>query len=246
MGSRTTRFCIGTSGWTYPSWKGHFYPEDLPQRRWFEYYTVQFPAVEVNATFYRRFKDTTYLNWRERAPEGFRYVLKAPRPITHRKYLAGVEEDVAEFWRSASLLEDRLGLILLQLAPRTPYDPACLKGALLAFADPKKVAVEFRHDRWLTEETRNILEETGSVFCTADSPKNRLMDWLTSDAGYIRLHGRKKWYSYDYSREELREIAALARILAKRGAQTVYIFFNNDAGGYAPKNALALKQMLRA
>ena len=244
MSNRKEQFLVGTSGWSYDHWKGVFYPEDCPKRKWFEYYTKKFSTVEVNATFYRKFGDKTYYNWRERVSKDFFYVLKAPRLITHRKYLKDVGEEVKGFCNSASLLENRLGLILLQLAPGTPYDPERLRKALLAFRDPKKVAVEFRNKKWFTEETRKLLMEVGSVFCTADSPKTTLMDWITSDIAYIRLHGRQKWYAYDYSTEELQEIAVLAKKMIEFGAKRIFIFFNNDFDGYAPKNALTLLELL--
>jgi uncharacterized protein YecE (DUF72 family) len=236
---------VGTSGWTYPDWQGIFYPEDWPKSRWFEYYATEFSTVEVNATFYRSFKDQTYHKWREQAPEEFRYVLKAPRFVTHRKHLKGAEKQIKSFWRSAALLEDKLGLILLQLAPSTAYDPDRLKTALLTFGDPGKVAVEFRHEKWLTEEIRDLLKEVGAIFCTADSPESELMDWVTSDVAYVRLHGRGQWYAHDYSLQELREIADLARRMEKLGAKQVYIFFNNDVNAYAPRNALTLLEMLK-
>jgi uncharacterized protein YecE (DUF72 family) len=88
------RFLVGTSGWTYSDWQGNFYPKDWPKRRWFEYYAKKFATVEVNATFYRTFKDQTYHKWRDQAPSGFSYVLKAPRLITHRKHLKGAEEQI--------------------------------------------------------------------------------------------------------------------------------------------------------
>jgi uncharacterized protein YecE (DUF72 family) len=238
-------FLIGTSGWSYPHWYKVFYPEDWPKSRWFEYYAQEFPAVEVNATFYRRFKDQTYVKWRDRAPGGFFYVLKAPRLITHRKYLRGVGEEITDFWRSASLLEEKLGLILLQLAPSTRYDIGLLREALLAFPEPRKLAVEFRHQRWLTPETMSLLEETEAVFCCAESPKLHLLDWVTSQTAYIRLHGRKSWYAYDYSAEELQEIAAFTRRVNRRGAKRVYVFFNNDHEGNAPRNAKMFLNMLR-
>jgi uncharacterized protein YecE (DUF72 family) len=237
-------FRIGTSGWNYPHWKGLFYPEGWPKTRWFEYYATRFSTVEVNATFYRRFQDQTYHKWRERVTQEFRYVLKAPKLITHRKYLVDVEGEIQEFCRSAALLEEKLGLILLQLAPSTPYDPERLKKALLAFDDPRKVAVEFRHKRWLTEETKGLLQGVGAVFCSADSPKSKLLDWVTSETAYIRLHGRKHWYDYNYSEAELKEIREMARHMTQQGARSVYVFFNNDFGGHAVKNALSLMQML--
>lgn len=235
---------IGTSGWSYPHWQGLFYPENLAKSRWFELYAATFPAVEVNATFYRRFQRQTYTKWRDRAPAHFRYILKAPRLITHRRYLLEVDDLIKEFWQSAQELGEHFGMILLQLAPRTPYDPERLRAALRAHPDPAKVAVEFRHERWLTNETRELLQEIGATFCAADSPQSDLMNWLTSEKAYIRLHGRKRWYSYDYTNKELEEIAALVLQLRTAGAREIYVFFNNDFEGYAPKNAMTLMTML--
>jgi len=238
------KFLVGTSGWTYDHWKGLFYPQDCPRNRWFEHYATQFPAVEINATFYRAFKDETYQKWYTCAPADFSYVLKAPRTITHRKYLLDAGEEIQAFDRSAALLKDKLGLILLHIAPSTPYDLDRLKRALLAFQDPRKVAVGFRHKSWINKETKDLLADLGTTFCDTDSPKSELVGWITSRQVYIRLHGRKRWYSYDYSDEELCEIAELIRKAVVQGAERVYVFFNNEFEGYAPKNALTLLEIL--
>jgi uncharacterized protein YecE (DUF72 family) len=238
------QFFIGTSGWTYDHWKGCFYPEKLPKNRWFDYYASHFSAVEVNATFYRSFTDQTYLKWKAKAPQDFGYVLKAPQTITHRKYLVDVEEDINVFSQSSALLEDCLEMILLQVAPGTTYDLDRLGKALLAFPDPRKVAVEFRHPQWDNTETERLLKETGATLCLVDSPHHQLNSVLTSDRAYLRLHGRKHWYSYNYSMAELTEIAELAREFVAQGIKEVYIFFNNDFEGYAPANALTLRAIL--
>jgi uncharacterized protein YecE (DUF72 family) len=238
-------FFVGTSGWTYDHWRGRFYPQDLPKKGWFDYYSSQFSVVEVNATFYRNFKDQTYHNWRERAPQGFGYVLKAPRLITHRKYLVDVDDDIRAFYQSGSLLQDKFEMILLQVAPNTPYDLERLQVALSAFPDPGKVAVEFRRSEWLNPETMSLLRNVGATICNVDSPQQRVTGSLTSNWAYLRLHGRNRWYMYDYSDDELKEIADLARNLAVKGANRVYIFFNNDFEGYAPANARALQGLLR-
>jgi uncharacterized protein YecE (DUF72 family) len=240
----SAQFLIGTSGWTYDHWKGCFYPESLAKARWFDYYATQFSAVEVNATFYRTFTDQTYRKWYERAPAGFTYVLKAPKLITHRKYLADAGDEIRAFWRSACLLEDKFGSILLQVAPGIPCDLERLQQALLAFGDTRRVAVEFRHKDWLNEDTLALLRDCGAAFVSVDSPRVRLLDWITSPVGYIRLHGRKRWYSHDYTPEELDEIAVTAHRMDANGASRVYIFFNNDFEGYAPRNALALMTRL--
>ncbi len=244
MTSKETQFYIGTSGWSYDHWKGRFYPEDHPKSRWFEYYAQQFSTVEVNATFYRTFKDSTYQKWYDQAPDNFKYVFKAPRLITHRKYLKGSGGIIKSFWKSASLVNEKFGLILLQLAPKMPYELELLQNALNAFGDAKKIAVEFRNKNWFTDEIRDLLNKNGAIFCSIDSPKNELLDWVTSDTAYIRLHGRKRWYRYNYSDKELREIADLTEKMKEKGARQIYIFFNNDFEGNAPRNALTLQKML--
>ena len=243
--SKHAIFFIGTSGWTYQHWKGRFYPAGLPQKKWFEFYASQFSSVEVNATFYRTFKDQTYHNWRQRAPLGFGYVLKAPRLITHRKYLVDVEDDIQNFYQSCTLLEEKFELILLQVAPNMNVDLERLRKALQAFPDPTRVAVEFRRSEWINPATMSMLNAVGATICNVDSPRQRISDMLTSRRAYLRLHGRQQWYSYNYSAEELKEIAQLARSLAEHGAERVYIFFNNDFEGFAPANARFLQGLLR-
>jgi uncharacterized protein YecE (DUF72 family) len=236
---------IGTSGWTYDHWKGRFYPAELAKSKWFTHYCNSFSTVEINATFYRRFQDSVYNKWKGQVGSSFKYVLKAPRIITHRKFLVDAADDIHSFERSASLLDDKLGLILLQLAPRTKYDPGLLRETILSFNNPKRLAVEFRNKAWFTKEVYTLLKETGAVYCNADSPKTSLNDWITSDIAYIRLHGRNKWYSYNYSEKELNEIALLLKEFTLKGARTFYIFFNNDYEGYAPENALMLKEIIK-
>jgi uncharacterized protein YecE (DUF72 family) len=239
-------FFVGTSGWTYDHWKGRFYPANLPKKSWFDYYANHFSAVEVNATFYRTFKDQTYLNWKECAPQGFGYVFKAPKLITHRKYLVDVDEDIKTFYRSCTFLQDKFEMILLQVAPNMPYDPERLMKALMAFPDPQRVAVEFRRPEWHNQDVMSLLQTIGATICNVDSPQQKISNDLTSDRAYLRLHGRKHWYSYNYSNDELREIADLSHELARRGAKRVYIFFNNDYEGYAPANAMTLSGLLSA
>jgi len=167
-------YFVGTSGWTYDHWKGCFYPEGLAKSHWFDYYASRFTAVEINATFYRTFKDQTYQKWKARAPQGFAYVLKVSKTITHRKYLLDVDDQIKAFYRSCALLEEHFGMILLQVAPQTPYDLERLRKALLAFDDPGRVAVEFRNACWQTMEVERLLREVGVTYCNVDSPRQKL------------------------------------------------------------------------
>ncbi|MFP4344330.1 MAG: DUF72 domain-containing protein [Anaerolineales bacterium] len=241
-----TTYFVGTSGWSYPAWRGLFYPQDLARSRWLDYYVTQLPVVEVNATFYRSFEPRTYATWREKAPEGFRYILKVPRWISHESLLQDVTAEIAAFWEDATRLEERLGLVLLQLPPSMPYDLERLRRALLAFGDPRRVAVEVRHSRWQRPELLELLAGLGSSFCNTDAPGSPLTPYLTGACGYLRLHGRREdaRYTYDYSQEELEEIAAAAQALGEAGAETVYVLFNNTRAGDAPLNAVTLRKFL--
>ncbi len=154
------------------------------------------------------------------------------------------EGEIREFDRSVSLLENKFGLVLLQLAPQTPYNPDRLYKALTTFNNPARVAVEFRHEQWFTDEIAALLRETGATFCSVDSPKIGLMDLVTSENAYIRMHGRSGWYNADYSDQQLQEVCELCNTMAAQGAKRIYNYFNNDFGGFAPKNALRLKEML--
>lgn len=238
------RYFIGTSGWTYDDWKGLFYPPTLPKTKWFEYYARQFNSVEINATFYRFFKDDTYQKWKQKAPPGFGYVLKAPQLITHRKNLLDVEDTIRSFYQSCLLLEDSFEMILLQVSPKMPYDPARLENALRQFPDPTQVAVEFRRAEWYRPETLGMLASLGVTVCNVDSPQHPITRLVTSTRAYLRMHGRRRWYADRYTPAELEEIAAAVNELTRKGAERVYIFFNNDFNANAPENALALRQIL--
>src|SRR4029079_13008367 len=111
---------VGCSGWVYRHWRGLFYPEGLPQKRWFERYSEEFDTVEINASFYRLPLATTFEGWREKAPPGFRYAVKANRFITHLKKLVGCDPEIDNFIALAKRLELTLGPILFPLPHTLP------------------------------------------------------------------------------------------------------------------------------
>ncbi len=235
---------IGTSGWTYDHWKGTFYPLSLPKSRWFDFYSQHFPAVEVNATFYRTFAPATYEKWHRQAPHGFLYVLKVPRIITHRKFLKDVRDDINAFEHSAMLLKEKLGALLLQIAPQTPCDTALLEEVCSMFMHPEKVTVEFRHPCWFTSSVDSLLKKYHMIACNFDSPSLQRFDWITADTAYFRLHGHPRWYASNYSLPELQALAGQIKEATDQGLKRVFVFFNNDFHGYAPDNARQLTGLL--
>jgi len=115
-----TEYLVGTSGWNYDHWKGRFYPEDLSKKGWFDFYAKAFNTVEVNYSFYRWPSEKTMTGWYERAPEDFKFTLKAPRTITHVKKIVNVEKWVKDFYGLTALLKEKAGCHLFQLPPFTP------------------------------------------------------------------------------------------------------------------------------
>ena len=133
----------GTSGYSYKAWKGAFYPEDLPNKDMLSFYGSKLNAVEINNTFYRMPREHVLENWAEAVPDGFRFVLKASRRITHFKRLKDVEEETEYFVRTASALGDRAGVILYQLPPNFKRDDDRLTDFIEQLPNPGRSAFEF-------------------------------------------------------------------------------------------------------
>jgi uncharacterized protein YecE (DUF72 family) len=231
---------IGTSGWNYDHWKGTFYPVNRPKSKWLAYYTGIFSTVEVNATFYRHMKPSTFEKWRDSTPEGFVWAVKANRYITHIKRLQEVSDSLDMFFQSVSLLEEKLGVVLFQLPPSLAFD-SCVFDAFCAQLPKKyRYSLEARHSSWTSDEALASLEKTGIAWCISDTAgRYPYLEAVTSDFIYIRLHGSKELYASDYTQHELE--SWVEKIQAWN--RDAYIYFDNDYMGHAPKNALMLKEM---
>lgn len=247
------RLHIGTSGWSYREWKTRFYPSDCPQKRWFDHYAALFNTVELNATFYRRFPEKTYLRWRDRAPPGFQYALKVPRRISHRRDLGEGLPAFRDFCAQAQLLERHLGPLLLQLGPSTRFDPESLGRILDAAPDRLLLAVEWRGPDWNRAETYEVLASAGAAAVRVDSPDHAFQPALKAAhcenpprLEYVRFHGRSHWYRHCYSDGELHELARWVEALLQTDRTDIYIFFNNTDAGWAPANARRLQQLAEA
>jgi uncharacterized protein YecE (DUF72 family) len=235
---------IGCSGFLYDHWRGSFYPEGLAKSRWFGYYTEKFSTVELNVTFYRLPRKETFVKWREETPGGFTFALKGSRFITHVKRLKDPGQPVRTFMGLALLLKEKLGVVLWQLPPNFGKDTERLAGFLEALR-PYGVrnAFEFRNETWVDREVAALIRREGHALCMADWPP--FVDDLpvTGDFVYMRRHGRGGSYDTCYTEGELRHDAErVRRYLGMK--KDVFVYFNNDAHGYAPRNVLELREML--
>lgn len=232
---------LGTSGWSYPGWRGKFYPPDLPAKDWLRFYAEHFSTVEINMTFYRFPKPETLKGWLERTPSHFTFTLKANRQITHLKKLHNVRSDVRYFYILANSLEKKLGCILFQLPPSISLDMSLLRDFLATLEPTYRNVIEFRHPSWYHDEVYETLREAGVAFCTVSSAQVPAATVVTSRVAYFRFHGLTGGYRYNYSDEEL---SLWARVIKASEAQEKYVYFNNDYQAFAVRNCLKLRQLL--
>ncbi|HVV72111.1 MAG TPA: DUF72 domain-containing protein [Verrucomicrobiae bacterium] len=236
------RIYIGTSGWSYKSWEKQFYPQGLPQKRHFEFYSTQFDTVEINLTFYRLPTASAVGGWRDHAPGGFIYAVKGSRFITHMKKLANLDGALARFFERLEPLQKRIGVILWQLPPWLRKDPERLETFLKALPRSYRFAVEFRHDSWLVPDVFAMLQKHEVAHVSVSSLRMPMDLTVTSDVVYLRFHGLTGGAAHDYTREELKPWARHIRKQQRLG-RTVFAYFNNDANVRAPGNARLLMEM---
>ncbi|MBU0672822.1 MAG: DUF72 domain-containing protein [Candidatus Margulisbacteria bacterium] len=228
----------------YDHWGGGvFYPEDLPKNQWLNYYQKYFDTVELNNTFYHLPKEQTFKNWHKSVPKKFIFAVKSNRFITHIKKLKNAKDPVKLFMGRAKLLKQNLGPILFQLPPRWNVNPERLKD--FAQCLPKKTVnvFEFRDKSWFNDGIYAILKKNNLNFCIYSMPGVECPDIVTGPIVYIRMHGGTALYGSNYSESELKALAKQVKGFLKKKL-SVYVYFNNDANGYAVKNALRLKEIL--
>jgi uncharacterized protein YecE (DUF72 family) len=221
---------VGTSGYSYKPWKGPFYPRDLPDRRMLRYYGERFPTVEINSSFYGMPRVSVLEGWAGEVLPGFRFVLKAPRAITHDRKLGDAGDLLSQLIQvSGALTDERRGPLLFQLPPTMKKDAKRL-GAFLALL-PREVraAFEFRHPSWFDGEVFGLLRDHGAALCIADADDDLDIPFeATSDWGYLRLRRP------DYDDANLAE---WARRVRGRGWKDAFVFFKHEGEGKGPRLA---------
>jgi len=140
------RFFVGTIGFSYPEWKGNFYPDKLPQKQMLRYSSQRFATVELNNTFRQLPTASQLKNLAQQVPASFRFAIKAPQSITHFKRLKNVGNETRRLLRAASTLKAQQGPVLFQLPPNFKKDLNRLEGFLTLLGDRTRAAIEFRHE----------------------------------------------------------------------------------------------------
>ena len=231
-----SRIWIGTSGYNYPEWKGSFYPEKMKPADMLKFYAQQFDSVEINYTFYRMPNAKNIDGWMADVPEDFRFVLKAPKRITHERRLKDVGDTLAVFVRLASGLEGRLGPLLFQLPPNLKKDLPRLEAFLDELPDTARAAFEFRHESWFDEDVLAALRARGAALCVADSEKISAPVVQTAAFSYFRLRDE------GYQDADIAAWTGKVREAAKTGE--VFVFFKHEESGKGPAFAKQMRALL--
>jgi uncharacterized protein YecE (DUF72 family) len=240
------RIHIGTSGWHYKHWRGSFYPEHLRTQDWLTFYAAHFTTVELNNSFYKLPTSSSFDTWRDCSPANFLFAVKGSRFITHLKKLKDAQTSSARFFEAAEHLEEKLGPILFQLPPRWHVDVRRLNEFLTFIPREHQYAFEFRDESWYVEEVFEILKSHNAALCIHDLGAKQSPIKLTADFTYVRFHGpTEAKYAGSYSTQVLKNWAKTIQDW-NQNLSAVYAYFNNDVGGFAPRNAEKLKELLGA
>lgn len=236
---------VGCSGWVYREWRGRVYPAELPQRRWFEWYSARFDTVELNATFYRLPAPTTVEAWAAQAPPGFVYSVKLGAFGSHRMKLRDAASWLPNHLDRVARLGPHLGPTLVQLPPTWRRDTGRLDEMLSVAPAELRWAVELRDPSWLHDDTFEVLRRHGAALCLhdllPDHPWVRTADWT-----YVRFHGPRALtapYRGRYGARRLGRVAERLRSWVDDGGD-VYAYFNNDVDAAAVADATWLASRL--
>ena len=240
---------VGIGGWTYPAWRGTFYPDNLPQSRELEYASGQFGAIEINATFYSRQSPKSWQKWAESAPDGFQFAIKASRFCVTRPKLADAGEGIGNFFKQGlAALGPKLGPILWMLAARRAFDRDDIASFLQLLPTEwdgvrLRHAIEARHDSFRDEAFFSLCRDHDVAVVFGDDDEFPTIEADTASFSYARLQRMRSNVPSGYDHVALDAFATRARRWASQG--DAYVFMINGAKERAPAAALALQERLR-
>jgi uncharacterized protein YecE (DUF72 family) len=228
---------VGTSSYAEQTWKGKFYPKDLPAAQWLHYYGTHFRAVEINSTFFALPKAAVLEKWANEVPADFRFAIKAPRLITHVQWLKNKDQLLSTLLEVVGTLRDRLGPLLFQLPATATKDVSRLRAFLALLPSTQRVAFEFRHPSWFDDEVFALLRAHRVALCVADTNDELEVPLVaTADWGYLRLR------RLDYDDAALQSWLTW---IQKQDWRDVFVFFKHEDQANGPRLAQQLIDLAR-
>ncbi|VVB85158.1 Uncharacterised protein [uncultured archaeon] len=243
---------VGTMGWSYNFWIGSFYPENTTSENFLNEYSKIFSTVEVDSTFYRIPYAETVRKWKSQTPEDFIFSAKFPRVITHDKMLKGCGRELEVFIENMSLMEGKLGPMLMQFPPGFKPDQLdTLKEFISILPKGYRYAVEVRNKKWLEEKFYNLLRDHGIALVRIDNPLMPKIDTLTADFTYIRWEGDRKTIKGKLGKvekdrsSEIRDWSGQIKRLMEESIE-VFGYFSKYYSGFPPGDVKMMLDSLQA
>ena len=230
-------FWVGVSGFSYPSWRGVFYPRATKSDELLTAYATKLNSVEINSSFYHMPSQTATSKWAASTLEDFRFSFKANRKITHFKKLKGAKGEFEIFLNGLKPAGAKLGCVLVQLPPYMKEDQETLEAFLSEKPKSTSIAVEFRHSSWFSVKLNNLLSKYNVALCIADTEDMKPIFERTANFSYVRLRRNH------YSKAELMEWSDRLRKLAD-GVEKCFVYFMHDETGEAANRAADFNAML--
>jgi uncharacterized protein YecE (DUF72 family) len=240
-----TELRIGTSGWSYPSWRGPFFPPDVKVKDHLAFYATRFNATELNAPFYRTPTVEAVRGWAERTPDDFRFAWKASKFITHWKRLTERCDNSIELLEGRlKLLGEKCGPVLFQLPPQMQVNRERLAGFIKMLPKRRQYTFEFRHPSWYDDAILDLLRDHDMSLCLSDHAAAPSPWVATASFVYVRGHGPTGRYHSHYPDETLQSWARDIKRWRRQG-RDVWCFFDNDQKSAAPIDGLRLLDLLQ-
>ena len=238
------KWFIGCSGFAYKDWKEVFYPQGLPQSKWFNYYTEHFNTLELNITFYRFPTLKSLQAWYDKAPEGFVFSAKVPRWITHYRRFEETERMIGDFYGLLKEgLKEKMGCVLYQLPGRFEYSKEKLQKMIAQMDYSFTNIIEFRNEAWWRKDVQQALKKNNIGFCGVSFPKLPDNAVMNTPIPYYRFHGVPKLFYSEYSKAFVKKI--FKQLDEKKTSKNIYVYFNNTATQAAINNARYLQTLIK-
>jgi uncharacterized protein YecE (DUF72 family) len=227
---------IGVSGFSYPGWKGNFYPKDLKSEDFLSFYSKKLNSVEINSSFYAPPSSAMIKSWSSKTQDSFKFSMKAPRQITHILKLGKGAADSAQMLDGTlELLAAKRGPVLFQLPPFLRQDLKLLETFLGETSAFKQRVFEFRHDSWMNDQTYKLLDKNDAGFCIAETEEMKPVLKVIGGISYYRLRNER----YDDKRIDAwsKKIIELSK-----DSKHVFAYLRHDETGDNASKALRLME----
>jgi len=245
----TPKLHLGTLGWSYPFWRGGFYPPKAKAADYLTFYASRFDTVEVDSTFYRVPTAETIRNWHAQTPAGFLFSLKFPQQITHIRMLKDCQPQTDAFLSRVAMLKEKLGPLLLQFPPTfTSKHFPDLEAYLQLLPKNNRYAVEIRNKTWLSPEFYGLLRDQGAALAWTNTDLMADIREVTADFLYMRWEGDRKTVNGTLGKVEVDRTADTemwANKLAPFLAETEFFgYFAKYYSGFPPNDVSLMAKLL--